>query len=132
MLQHSENFSLLIDYLWRARTEGVLLFKSFYMKICPNSHFSVKFLSKVQFSKADDCCFHMASVFCFFFFAWWRVVLNYFNRKMLLRVCTFGSVYKLELRKNFDFRLLTDLHFLVCPEHDLTIFRKCLSVCMYL
>ena len=23
-----------------------------------------------------------------------------------------------------------DLHVLRCPEHDLTIFRKCLSVCL--
>ena len=24
-----------------------------------------------------------------------------------------------------------DLYILKCPEHDLAIFRKCLSVCMY-
>ena len=33
--------------------------------------------------------------------------------------------------KIFDFRFLIDLHVLRCPEHDLTIFRKCLSVCLY-
>ena len=31
--------------------------------------------------------------------------------------------------KIFDFRFLTDLHVLECPEHDFTIFTKCLSVC---
>ena len=30
----------------------------------------------------------------------------------------------------FDFRFLMDLHVLGCPEHDLTIFGKCLSVCL--
>ena len=32
--------------------------------------------------------------------------------------------------KILDFRFLMDLHVLGCPEHDLTIFRKCLSVCL--
>ena len=31
--------------------------------------------------------------------------------------------------KIFDFRFLMDLHILGCPEHDLTISGKCLSVC---
>ena len=31
--------------------------------------------------------------------------------------------------KIVDFRFSMDLHVLRCPEHDLTIFRKCLSVC---
>ena len=30
----------------------------------------------------------------------------------------------------FDFRFLMDLHVLGCPEHDLTIFGKCLSACL--
>ena len=30
----------------------------------------------------------------------------------------------------FDFRFLMDLHVLGCSEHDLTIFGKCLSVCV--
>ena len=30
----------------------------------------------------------------------------------------------------FDLRFLMDLHVLGCPEHDLTIFAKCLSVCL--
>ena len=29
-----------------------------------------------------------------------------------------------------DFRILTGLLALGCPEHDLTIFTKCLSVCV--
>ena len=33
--------------------------------------------------------------------------------------------------KIFDFRCLMDLHVLGWPEHDLTIFRKCLSVCLW-
>ena len=32
--------------------------------------------------------------------------------------------------KIFDFRFLTYLHTLGCIKHDLTIFRKCPSVCM--
>ena len=32
----------------------------------------------------------------------------------------------------FDFRFLMDLHALGCPEHDLTIFGQCLSVCVSL
>ena len=31
--------------------------------------------------------------------------------------------------KIFDFRFLMDLHILECPEHDLTICGKCLSLC---
>ena len=30
----------------------------------------------------------------------------------------------------FDFWFLMDLHVLGCPEHDLTIFGKCLSDCV--
>ena len=30
----------------------------------------------------------------------------------------------------FDFRFLMDLHVLGCPDDDLTISGKCLSVCM--
>ena len=30
----------------------------------------------------------------------------------------------------FDFRFSMDLHVLGCPEHDLTIFGKCVSVCL--
>ena len=33
--------------------------------------------------------------------------------------------------KIFDFRFSMALHVLRCPEHDLTIFRKCLSVCLF-
>ena len=29
-----------------------------------------------------------------------------------------------------DFRVVMDLHVLECFEHDLTIFEKCLSVCV--
>ena len=29
-----------------------------------------------------------------------------------------------------DFRILTGLLALGCPEHDLTIFTKCLSICI--
>ena len=32
--------------------------------------------------------------------------------------------------KVFDFRFLMDLHVLGCVKHDLTISRKCLSVCL--
>ena len=32
--------------------------------------------------------------------------------------------------KIFEFRFSMDLHVLGYPEHDLTIFRKCLSVCL--
>ena len=31
--------------------------------------------------------------------------------------------------KIFDIRFSMDLHVLRCPEHDLTDFRKCLSIC---
>ena len=34
----------------------------------------------------------------------------------------------IKIVKIFDFRFLTDLHVSGCPEHDFTIFRKCLSV----
>ena len=30
----------------------------------------------------------------------------------------------------FNFQFLMDLHVLECPEHNLTIFGKCLSVCL--
>ena len=33
--------------------------------------------------------------------------------------------------KVFDFRFSMDLHVLRYLEHDLTIFRKCVSVCLY-
>ena len=33
--------------------------------------------------------------------------------------------------KIFHFQFSMDLHVLRCPEHDMTIFRKCLSVCLY-
>ena len=36
----------------------------------------------------------------------------------------------IEFTKIFGIRFLMDLHVLRCPEHDLIIFRKCLSVCM--
>ena len=32
--------------------------------------------------------------------------------------------------KIFDSRFLVDLHVLGCPEHEFTIFRKCLCVCV--
>ena len=32
--------------------------------------------------------------------------------------------------KIFDFLFSIDFDVLRCPEHDLTIFRKCLSVCL--
>ena len=32
--------------------------------------------------------------------------------------------------KIFDFRFLMDLHVLGCPEHEFTIFRKCLCGCV--
>ena len=43
-----------------------------------------------------------------------------------------SSMFKLRRKywKIFDFRFLMDLHVLRYPQHDLTIFRKCLSVCM--
>ena len=34
--------------------------------------------------------------------------------------------------KIFDFRFLMDLHVLGCPEHEFTIFRKCLCVCVWM
>ena len=34
----------------------------------------------------------------------------------------------LDSKKNFDIRFSMDLHVLRCPEHDLTIFRKCLCL----
>ena len=33
--------------------------------------------------------------------------------------------------KIFHIRFSMDLHVLRCSEHDLTMFRKCLSVCLY-
>ena len=34
--------------------------------------------------------------------------------------------------KIFHIRFSINLHVLRCPEHDSTIFRKCLSVCLYI
>ena len=36
----------------------------------------------------------------------------------------------IEIVKIFDLRFLTDLHVLGLPEHDFTVFTKCLSVCV--
>ena len=49
---------------------------------------------------------------------------------------TFFCIHKKIIgAKIFDIRFSMDLHVLRCPEHDLTIFRKCLSlylsVCLY-
>ena len=44
-----------------------------------------------------------------------------------------SSIYirrKYWIRKNFRLQFSMDLHVLRCPEHDLTIFRRCLSVCL--
>ena len=41
----------------------------------------------------------------------------------------YTSRRKYWFRENFRFRFSMDLHVLGCPEHDLTIFGKCLSVC---
>ena len=51
--------------------------------------------------------------------------------------CAFLSLYfllfcllkSIEISKIFDFRFLTDLYVLGCPEHNLTVSEKCLSVC---
>ena len=43
-----------------------------------------------------------------------------------------SSVYVRKNRDNFQFKMfLMDLHFLRCSEHDLTVFGKCLSVCLW-
>ena len=45
----------------------------------------------------------------------------------------FTFFYALKKKGNakiFNIRFSMDLYVLRCPEHDLTIFRKCLSVCM--
>ena len=47
---------------------------------------------------------------------------------------TFFYVHKkrvLNSRKIFDIRFSIVLHVYRCPKQDLTIFRKCLSVCMF-
>ena len=59
-----------------------------------------------------------------------------FNRRsscFFFVICTFFYIHKkksIGFGKIFDFRFSMDLHVLRCPEHDLTIFRKCLSVCL--
>ena len=46
--------------------------------------------------------------------------------------CFYFLLYKMEISfvQIFDLRFLMDLDVLGCPEHDLNIFGKCLSVCM--
>ena len=44
-------------------------------------------------------------------------------------VFTFFYMHKKKVLDSRKFS--TDLHVLRCPEHELTIFRKCLSVCLY-
>ena len=74
-----------------------------------------------------------------------RVILNYqiyilslcfsfFTSHNMYAAFLLSSIYirrKYRVREIFDFRFSMDLHVWRCPEHDLTIFRKCLSVCLY-
>ena len=54
--------------------------------------------------------------------------LNGFSAKILLLL---SSIHKsIGLANFFNFQFLTDLHVLESPEHDLNIFRKCLSACL--
>ena len=49
-----------------------------------------------------------------------KLILLYVTWNVFSRFFLFSSIY---------FRFLMDLHVLGCPEHDLTIFGKCLCVC---
>ena len=54
----------------------------------------------------------------------WMSVLFYFLSCFTFEESTGFS-------KIFDVRFSINLHVLRCPEHDLTIFRKCPSICLY-
>ena len=60
------------------------------------------------------------------------IFMHIYWQVAVLLACLFSSKYtrrkKTGLAKIFDFRFSMDLRVLRCPEHDLTIFRKCLSV----
>ena len=50
------------------------------------------------------------------------------NKQFLLS--SIGIEESIGFMKIFNFRFLKDLYVLGCPEHDLTISGKCLSVCV--
>ena len=62
------------------------------------------------FRKSLSVCMYVTNIFTFFY--------------ILYKEKRIGIV------KIFDFLFLTDLHFLECSEHDITIFTKSLSVCI--
>ena len=49
----------------------------------------------------------------------------------LIFSCLLSSLYIRRKHWIFNFRFSIDVRVLRCPEHNLTIFRKCLSVCLY-
>ena len=46
-----------------------------------------------------------------------------------MHIYTFFYIIEEIFVKVFDLRIFVDLHALGCPEHDVTMFRKCPSVC---